>query len=339
MRIAIVNDTVTIVESLQRAIATVPDYHIAWVATDGAQAIKKCIADLPDLILMDIILPQLDGAQITQEIMKQCPCAILMVTNSLKRDSSKIFEAMGYGALDVVNLPMLGTHQEQETTEILLNKIAMIGTLTGVDKKRRRHSSDFQPLFSNSIPLLVVIGASTGGPKAIASILSNLPANFPAAIVIIQHLERQFAPSFVQWLDNQTLLTVLLATDGNRPEIGKVLLAGTNDHLLLRPNLTLTYTKEPQNYPYRPSVDVFFKSVAQHWNRKGIAILLTGMGKDGAQGLNQLRSKGWHTIAQDQLSSVIYGMPKAAVELDAAIQVLPLEAIAPALLGRLSASP
>ncbi|WP_013322836.1 chemotaxis response regulator protein-glutamate methylesterase [Gloeothece verrucosa] len=329
MRIAIVNDTAKIVESLRRVIAKVPDYQVAWVARDGRQGINQCITDPPDVILMAVLMPHLDGAKTTQEIMIKSPCAILMITENLKRDSAKIFEAMGYGALDVVHLPMLGTEVEPEMTEILLDKIAMIGTLTGVNKKRRRYLPPHRSLSLTSVPLLVVIGASTGGPKALACILSHLPANLPAAIIIIQHLERQFVPNFVEWLDHQTPLTVLEAGEGSRPEMGKVLLAGTNDHLLLLPDLTVTYTKEPQNYPYRPSVDVFFKSVAQHVQGKGIAILLTGMGKDGAQGLSQLRSLGWHTIAQDQKTSVVYGMPKAAVQLNAATHVLPIDEIAP----------
>ncbi|ACK69961.1 response regulator receiver modulated CheB methylesterase [Gloeothece citriformis PCC 7424] len=331
MKIAIVNQTGTLLEFLRRTIATVPDYQIIWTATDGVQAISNSRANPPDLILMDMMRSNLDGAKTTQEIMKQSPCPILMVTDSLKRDSSKIFEAMSYGALDVVHLPFLNSYHQSENSEILLNKIAMIGTLTGLVRKRKR---SLTPLCS--LPFLVIIGASTGGPGAIAFLLSQLPVNFPAAIVVVQHLDYQFVPDFVQWLDRQTPLTVLLAHEGNRPEIGKVLLAGSNDHLFLSPNLTLTYTQEPLNYPFRPSVDVFFKSVAQHWHRKGIAILLTGMGKDGAQGLSQLREAGWHTIAQDQQSSVIYGMPKAAVELNAATQVLSLEAISLTLLNRLT---
>jgi two-component system response regulator WspF len=186
------------------------------------------------------------------------------------------------------------------------------------------------------LPPLIIIGASTGGPKALASILSEFPDNFLATIVIIQHVDVQFSPGLAKWLNEQTSLSVALASQGSILETGKVLLAGTNDHLVLRSNLTLTYTKEPLNYPYRPSIDVFCESVAQHWSRKGIAVLLTGMGRDGAMGLQRLRHRGWHTIAQNQQSCVVYGMPKAAVEIGAAVEVLSLSDIASTLIKRVT---
>jgi two-component system response regulator WspF len=185
---------------------------------------------------------------------------------------------------------------------------------------------------------LIAIGSSTGGPKALAAVLSRLPANFNAAIVVVQHVDAQFAPGLVDWLNHQVSLPVRVATVGDRPTKGTVLVASTNDHLHLRADLTLGYIKEPIDYPYRPSVDVFFKSVAQHWNRKGTAVLLTGMGRDGAEGLNTLRFQGWHTIAQDKDSCVVYGMPKAAAELNAAIEILNPEAIAQSLIQRVALS-
>jgi len=173
----------------------------------------------------------------------------------------------------------------------------------------------------------VAIGSSTGGPKALATILSQLPASFGAPIAIVQHVDAQFSSGFVDWLRQQTVLPIRIAVAGDRLVQGTVLVAGTNDHLYLKPDLTLGYTKEPINYPYRPSVDVFFKSIAQHWTRKGTAVLLTGMGRDGAEGLSVLKLQGWHTIAQDKDSCVVYGMPKAAVELNAAVEVLSPDAI------------
>jgi two-component system response regulator WspF len=153
--------------------------------------------------------------------------------------------------------------------------------------------------------------------------------------VIVQHVDAQFAPGLVDWLNEQTALPVELAMAGCPVEGGKVLVAGTNDHLVLQSNLTLTYTEEPRDYPYRPSVDVFFSSIADCWPGKGIGVLLTGMGRDGAQGLMSLRSASWHTIAQDRATSVVYGMPKAAAELGAAVQILPIQAIGSILIEKL----
>ena len=334
MQIAIVNDTLIATEALRRVLKTVPNYKIAWTARDGAEAVIKCARDTPDLILMDLIMPVMDGVEATRQIMSASPCAILIVTATVKGHSSKVFEAMGYGALDVVSTPILGTGGYLEGGAGLLSKIVTIGKLIG-----KPVSSLFQPIslqkqhfFLKSSPPLVIIGASTGGPQAIATILSHLGDTFAGAIVIIQHVDEQFAPGLAQWLNDQTPLPIHLANAGCMIEVGKVLVAGTNDHLVIQSNLKLAYTENPRDYPYRPSVDVFFKSIAQHWSGKGVAVLLTGMGKDGAQGLALLRSQGWHTIAQAKSSCVIYGMPKAAVELGAAVDILPVEAIAPAIL-------
>ncbi|MGK7882378.1 MAG: chemotaxis protein CheB, partial [Crocosphaera sp.] len=230
--------------------------------------------------------------------------------------------------------------------QALLKTIVSIGIVIGRLHPKRPYakskiSSDHLGLNKSSypprhLPPLIVIGASTGGPKALARILGEFPPNFEGSIVIIQHVDVQFSSGLAKWLDEQTPLSVVLASEGDTLSASKVLLAGTNDHLVLRPNLTLTYTKEPENYPYRPSIDVFCESVAQSWSRKGIAVLLTGMGRDGAMGLKKLRRRGWHTIAQNQQSCVVYGMPKAAVQMEAAVQVLSLSEIAPTLIKRVT---
>jgi len=338
MRIAIVNDTLIATEALRRIIRTVPNYVIAWSARDGAQAVMKCAKDTPDLILMDLIMPVMDGVEATRRIMSHSPCAILIVTSTVMGHSSKVFEAMGYGALDVVNTPILGTNGYPEGGASLLAKIATISKLIGKSPARssqRRSMLEYSSQPKRSPPL-VVIGASTGGPQAIAAILTRLSKDFPAAVVIIQHVDEQFAPGLAEWLNAQSALPVQVAMALCQPEIGKVLVARTNDHLVLQSDLTLNYIKEPRNYAYRPSVDVFFKSAAKHWRGKGVGVLLTGMGRDGAMGLGLLRSAGWHTIAQNQSSCVVYGMPKAAVELGAVTEVLPVEAIASALVKKIS---
>lgn len=334
MRIAIVNDTVIAVEALRRVLRTVPDYKIAWIAGNGAEAIAKCANDIPDLILMDLSMPIMDGVEATYRIMANSPCAILIVTATFERNAPQVFEAMGYGALDVVITPILGIDGSTKGGENLLAKIVtirkLIGKSTGKSSPRVSRLSGISS--AKKQPPLVVIGASTGGPQAIAKILSRLSKNLGAAIVIVQHVDVQFAPGLADWLNAQTPLSVGVAIAGCQPEVGKVWIAGTNDHMILRSNLTLTYIQEPLDYAYRPSVNVFFKSVAQHWQGTGVGILLTGMGRDGAQGLKVLRSEGWHTIAQDKTTSVVYGMPRAAAELNAAVEVLAIDAIAPALM-------
>ena len=178
---------------------------------------------------------------------------------------------------------------------------------------------------------LVAIGASAGGPAALAAVLGALPKNFAAAVVVIQHVDQRMALPMADWLAQQSPLPVRVATEGERPEVGTVLLAGTNDHLVLKTPDRLGYSPDPISCVYRPSVDAFFRSVGLLWRGKVIGVLLTGMGRDGAQGLKGLRELGRHTIAQDEESSAVYGMPKAAAKLDAAVDILPLTRIAPRL--------
>lgn len=338
MRIAIVNDMLMAVEALRRILATVPDYELVWVAHNGAEAVAKCKAEPPDLILMDLLMPVMDGVEATRQIMLNSPCAILVVTASVNRYASQVFEAMGYGALDAVCTPILGQRGTTEGAAGLLAKITTMGKLLGKFPGQKLRPSSTQRVFRipGKVPPLVAIGSSTGGPQALAKILSQLPENFSASVVIIQHVDAQFALSLVKWLQPQTALTVDLATSGYQLEAGKVLIAGTNDHLVWQANGTLAYTKEPKDYAYRPSVDVFFKSCVEHFAGKGVGVLLTGMGKDGAAGLMSLKSAGWHTIAQDKATSVVYGMPKAAAELGAAVEILPIDAIASRLIQQVS---
>ena len=331
MRIAVVNDTEVAVEILSRIIASVPGYEIAWTAPGGEAAVEKCARDKPDLILMDLIMPVMDGVEATARIMKNSPCAILVVTASIDANAEKVFEAMGHGALDAVCTPVLVGKEKFEGQEELLKKIATIGKLIGKNNIVKKAEQEKAPA-RRIIPEIVAIGSSTGGPKALSLILSGLPENLGAALVIVQHVDAKFAGGLAEWLNDQTRLKVVLAEEGIHPEENVVYVAGTNDHLVLEENMTFSYTVEPRDYPYRPSVDTFFSSLESHWPGKGTAVLLTGIGKDGANGLLALKKAGWHTIAQDEESSVVYGMPKTAAELGAAREILPLREIGNAII-------
>ncbi|VXC81859.1 Chemotaxis response regulator protein-glutamate methylesterase of group 3 operon [Pseudomonas sp. 8Z] len=330
MRIAIANDMPLAVEALRRALASEPQHELIWVAADGEEAVQRCQEVLPDLLLMDMLMPGMDGVEATRRIMQDTPCAILIVTSDVERNMTQVFNAMGAGALDVVAVPSLNPQCGSDSAALLrkIQNIAwMIGHKTARPPCTRRTK--------NSGKQLVAIGASAGGPASLVELLKDIPAEFAASIVLVQHVDEVFAAGMAQWLASESRLPVRLARDGEVLQPGAVLLAGTNNHLYLTQQGHLEYRREPLDQIYRPSIDVFFESVAKHWQGDATGVLLTGMGRDGAQGLKQMRERGFHTIAQDQASSAVYGMPKAAVALDAAVEVLPLQRIAARLVERL----
>ena len=332
MRLAIAHHDASTMDALKRIVAAIAGYDIIWMAADGAEAVRRCQKEKPELLLLDLALPLLDGSRTANGIMKSCPCAILLLTDSVEANAAKVFEAMGQGALDAVRVFLEKSTGKLNGEADIIKKLATIGKLIGKVETQVKAPFKGKTTSPDLLPPLVAIGASTGGPKALSIVLAALPKVLGAAVIIVQHVDEQFSRGLAEWLNGQSGLKVVLAGEGERPKIDTVLVASTNDHLILGADLVLRYTKEPRDYPYRPSVDVFFESLARHWPRRDMAVLLTGMGRDGASGLTALRKAGWYTIAQDEKTSVVYGMPAAAVEMGGAMDILPLDRIAPAIM-------
>ena len=332
MRIGIVDDRPLAVEALRRAVALRPEDRVIWVARHGGEAVELCAKATPDLVLMDLLMPGMDGVEATRRIMASTPCAILVVTASVGGNAGRAFEAIRHGALDAIETPAFGSAELYTGTSPLLTKIDTVRRMlrdgpAAPSARPRRPRPRLR-----TAPRLVAIGASAGGPEALAAVLGGLPPEFPSAVVVVQHVREQFAAGIAEWLDRQTGLTVRVAVEGDALTPGVVLLAGTQHHLVLKTADRLGYAAEPSEYAYRPSVDVFFQSVSHHWRGDVVGVLLTGMGRDGAVGLRALRNQGYHTIAQDEASSVVYGMPRAAARLHAAVDILPVDRIAPQLI-------
>jgi two-component system response regulator WspF len=348
MRVGIVNDQQLATEVLRRIIQAHPLHQVAWTAADGEEAVQRCRESLPDVVLMDLVMPVMNGAEATRRIMRDTPCPILVVTSTIPKNFSFACEALGYGAYDAVQTPVLGTQPPLQAGAEIFKK------LDQVERVQRRISgrdSWSSGLFISTkppeppaehlgaaapLPPIVAIGASTGGPPALQLILSRLPADFPAAVIVTQHIGADFVASLVDWLAASIKLKVRAAENGDRPERGTVLLARSSDHMQVSPGGAIRYTPEPLDNPFRPSVDTLFRSLATCREASGVAVLLTGIGRDGAKGLLSLRQAGWHTIAQDQSTSVVYGMPQAAADLDAACSILPLGDISGSIIRHIS---
>jgi two-component system, chemotaxis family, protein-glutamate methylesterase/glutaminase len=335
-RVLVVEDSATVRQRLLDVLKTDPDIEVVGAAADGKHAIELCRQLRPDVISMDMMLPLMSGLSATEYIMAHCPTPILVVSASINRgELFKIYEALAAGAVDVLEKPT--GREESGAWECrfigMVKLVARIRVITHPRGRLMRLSTPqahAAPLSAGAQPLspkyqVVGIGASTGGPGAILEILRNLPADFLIPILLVLHINEPFNSALADWLDGQTGRPVRYARDGAplAAAAGQVVMAPGGHHLVVRDG-TLRLTRDPERHSCRPSVDVLFESVAAEYGASAAACLLTGMGRDGALGLLKIRQAGGLTIAQDEASSVVYGMPREAAMLDAATHVLRL---------------
>jgi two-component system chemotaxis response regulator CheB len=340
IRVLVVEDSVTVRRRLVEVLAADPEFEVTGEADNGRQAIERCQELRPDVITMDMMLPVMSGLGATEYIMAHCPTPILIVSSSTNRgELFRTYEALAAGAVDVFEKP---TADEPEgvwetrflSTLKLVSRIRVITHLNGRASQRRRDQLDATSIQSAAQrPYAVVgVGASTGGPGAIVEVLRVLPADFSLPVLLVLHIGEPFGRSFAEWLEAQIGRRVAYAVDGD-PVLGaggRVMMAPPDRHLAVHAG-RVQLTRDPERHSCRPSVDVLFESLADEFSAAAGACLLTGMGRDGAAGLLRMRRAGGLTIAQDEATSVVYGMPREAVLLGAALHVLPLAEIGPIL--------
>ena len=335
IRVLLVDDSPIVLHVLQRLLSRTPEIQVVGTAANGKEALDLLPALNPDVICTDLHMPVMNGLEFTREVMARYPRPILVVSVSVEAGSPHVFKLLEAGAVDVFPKPRAihGPDFDKVANELA----SRIRILAGVKVFRRSNSikstaaPPIIPSRPQSPPRIVVIGASTGGPQALREILSRLPATFPLPVVCVQHIGSDFLSGMVDWLADASPLAVHKAAHGKTPQAGMVYFAPENTHLELDSAGRFLLSTAPPVDGHRPSVTVAMAAAARCFGGGTVGVLLTGMGRDGADGMASIAAAGGITIAQDEASSVVYGMPKEAVALGAVQHLLPLEQIAPTL--------
>ncbi|HEY8943623.1 MAG TPA: chemotaxis-specific protein-glutamate methyltransferase CheB [Polyangiaceae bacterium] len=353
IRVLVAEDSLTVRKRLCEVLSADPEIDLVGDVNDGKQAIELCRALRPDVITMDMMMPVMSGLAATEYIMAHCPTPIVIVSASVNRgELFKTYEALAAGAVDVFDKPS-GEETDSDWERRFVSTVKLVSRIRVITHPRARLSgysgnrpSEPAPSSSRSSSAiqLVALGASTGGPSAIVEILRGLPTPFPVPILFVLHINEPFGKAFAEWLDGQTGHSVGYAVAGQalRDLRGRVVMAPPDLHLLVQGG-RLSLSSGPERNFCRPSVDVLFESIARECGAVTAGCLLTGMGRDGASGLLEIRRAGGFTISQDEASSVVYGMPREAARIGAARSIIPLERIPAALVdlveGRTALSP
>lgn len=341
----LVDDSATELYLLERLIASAADLTLVGTARDGREALALLPVLQPEVVCTDYHMPVMDGLELIVRAMDAHPCAFLVLSAAVQADQKDtIFKMLAAGAVDVIAKPQGHTGGLSPLeARALLERIRSIG---GAQRARPRKAARALPPITRDSGrarpgqiALVAVGASTGGPQALSGLLAPLPRTFAAPIVCVQHISPGFLEGLVRWLQSHCRLKLGLAESGQRPEPGQVYFAPDGYHLTINPDGRLGFAPCVDGDLHCPRVDRLLQSVASVHGARGLGILLSGMGRDGAVGLKRMRDAGSPTIVQDEATSVIYGMPRAAVDLGAAEHVLPVDAIAPMLLRLVNRSP
>lgn len=340
IRVVIVDDSLVAREMLAQILSSDPEIEIVGQAGNGADGVDLVGELKPDLVTMDIHMPKMDGLTAVEQIMAYTPTPILVVSSSVHEEGiGSAFEALKAGALEVMKKPEPKDWEDLERIgREFIRKVKMLSrvkVITHVAGRRSARHEPSRPSLPSAGPAgyaLVAIGSSTGGPSALMTVLGGLPKEFPVPILVAQHMADGFIPGLVAWLRTGCKVGVSEATDGLAPEAGVAYLAPTGLNLVFD-GARMRFDKPKSGQLYIPSADTLFSSVATSIRGRGVGVILTGMGNDGAVGLKAMRDAGAATIAQDESTSTVWGMPRAAAELGAAGAVLPVEEIAGAIAG------
>jgi len=334
VRVLVVEDSLTVRRRLCEVLGADPEIDVVGEADNGKSAIELCREIRPDIVTLDMMLPVMSGLAATEYIMAYCPTPILIVSASTNRgELFRTYDALAAGAVDALDKP-LGDDRDEDWERRIVATVKLVSRIKVITHPRARlraFNHPAAPARPARAPAprrecrVIGIGASTGGPAAIVDVLRALPAAFPLPVLFVLHIGEPFGSAFAEWLDGQTPHRVSYARDGEAVAgaAGRVVMAPPDRHLVVSGG-KLRLTSSPARHSCRPSVDALFESIAQEYGAAGAGCLLTGMGRDGAAGLLEIKESGGLTLVQDEATSVVFGMPREAVLLGAACHVLPL---------------
>ena len=339
IRVLLVDDSSVSIEIIRRMLATAPEIRIVGIAVNGVEALQLIPQVRPDVICTDLHMPKMNGLEMIRELMLRDPLPVLVLSVSVQSEQKdNIFQMLEAGALDILAKPHGG--MEADFGGLAHDLVTKIRVLSGVKVIRRPRSANgaipgriFPPrrLPGAARPQIIGIGASTGGPQALERILGSLPQSFPLPLICVQHIAEGFMQGLVDWLATHCRIRVRTAEEGTEPHAGTAYFPPNDRHLEIDASGRFRCSGALAVGGHRPSVDIALSSLARHYRDATLGVLLTGMGQDGATGMLEIARAGGTTIAQDEESSVVFGMPKRAIELGAARYVLPLVEIGPAL--------
>lgn len=333
VRVLVADDSQTVRLMLCHMLEMDPDIKVVGTAGDGREAIEQVAALDPDLVTMDVNMPVMDGLSAIEHIMAYNPVPVLVVSSVVdKENTANAARALGAGAVDVISKPTPKTLDEfNDVAADLRAKIKLLSRVRVITHPRARllnHPHDFQPVPRSAGAMegqkLVAIGSSTGGPQALQNILCSLPGNFNAGVVIVQHIAKGFTEGLIEWLSGSCKLKVIMGSDGHRIQKGEAVIAPDGIHMIVSKGGFINLVERQMPGPHKPSIDVLLESVADAYGKDTIGVILTGMGRDGAQGMKAIHDQGGHTIAQDENTSVIFSMAKEAIKLGGIERVAPL---------------
>jgi two-component system chemotaxis response regulator CheB len=324
IRVLVADDSELFRELLARVIGAEAGFEVAALAADGNAAAALARTVRPDVITMDLNMPDADGFSGIARIMAETPTPILVLTAN--REEAVGFRALSLGALDILEKPQATTDLD-EYGRLLRSRLRLLAGVKVIRHVRGLRERTSAAPRGTVRPDLVVIGASLGGPRALATLLRGLPGGFPVPIAVVQHIADGFTEGLATWLASESRLDVREARDRDVLRPGRVLVAPTGFHLLVADGVARLSDAPPVD-TFKPSVTPLFLSAARSYGARACGVILTGMGRDGADGLKAIRDSGGPTLAQDEATSAVFGMPRAAIELGAVDRVLPLEEIA-----------